>query len=407
MESPSFASASLGGQDHAPMRGAKSGYSQLLLLLFAIFGAIGLVLSFVLRLIDFASDEPGDLGSTYPSGGRYWPASAFEPAGTCGAGGARVFFPFCLLSIISLFLSWHPYTLSNVFAEREVHAAVCYTMDWAFFRQFVPSTGLALLLCVDAPAVFLTAADAITCVAHFTGAFMAFVGYAASECKCLRVHGFGGSADAPAAPDALPPNIGLEEAAQRKWLAELIVIYFTAFCVCQVVLHATTDHEVCCHDVFARKWSNFTAEGHAPRTMTLGEFTLVDTASSMLLYLKFCSYIFELIALMALIGSHLVVWYYCKERECSCSGQVQCLSLSAGDLKFEVSYNLPHADAPDTAAPVTVSTDLPSRQFSNPQSGHRTPDDGPGEFHVFFVPKQCHQDEAVQAVPEYRRQFAL
>mmetsp|Transcript_99143 Transcript_99143/g.136342 ORF Transcript_99143/g.136342 Transcript_99143/m.136342 type:complete len:124 (-) Transcript_99143:23-394(-) len=94
--------------------------------------------------------------------------------------------------------------------------------------------------------------------------------------------------------------------------------FFVAFCVLQVVImSAPTNDILCCHD---RYEPIGTTDPFMPVNATLRRrvgkkgLVLMNTATGTYLIVKMASFMSEVIAGLALIGSHLVIWYYCEER---------------------------------------------------------------------------------------------
>merc|ERR1719215_1868663 len=93
----------------------------------------------------------------------------------------------------------------------------------------------------------------------------------------------------------------------REVLMVFVLISYAIFCFCQVMLVVASmaSPPLCCADVFAT--------GRAKAGVSLARAT-VETATGTVLALKVCSFLSEVISGLALIGSHIVIWYYCEER---------------------------------------------------------------------------------------------
>jgi len=190
----------------------------------------------------------------------------------------------------------------------------------------------------------------IGCVAlHLLGAMMMFVGYLICEWKCLKLWPFTEEnpayktmivpeGDAPTSPLSSPPA-QVEHTNERWWrrlYAYVILIAFFLFGALQIVMFVVKDQKektdlFCCADTWLMRGETFIINGtdknsdnhtgnatDATDEIRLQTVTsaamLLDTASGNFFRLKVASFIMEDIAGVALVLSHLCIWYFCSER---------------------------------------------------------------------------------------------
>lgn len=270
------------------------------------FGIAGFILAFVIGLMNFMTQTHNRFGEDYPSGNGYWPSTVSEMVHDWNSPQGRIFFGFCLISAFCIFQSWYPYELRNVYTGDDKMWLCGFECYWITYRQLVPTVGLLLLICVSTvPEEVATTTDQFSVIVHLTGAFMMFVGYIHAETKCLAMCGRTG----------MVSRRFLDiEGAERKWrvaMMYIILLFFGLFCVLQVVMGgAKTDEVMCCHDKYGpHDGSDTSVEANMRKRMVL-----IDTASGRFLQVKMASFTSEVIAGLALISSHLVIWYYCEER---------------------------------------------------------------------------------------------
>eukprot|EP00413_Alexandrium_margalefii_P049779 CAMPEP_0204606834 /NCGR_PEP_ID=MMETSP0661-20131031/59333_1 /ASSEMBLY_ACC=CAM_ASM_000606 /TAXON_ID=109239 /ORGANISM="Alexandrium margalefi, Strain AMGDE01CS-322" /LENGTH=317 /DNA_ID=CAMNT_0051618193 /DNA_START=71 /DNA_END=1024 /DNA_ORIENTATION=+ len=276
-----------------------------------IFGASSAVLGFititVIGLIEFmVKTRNSALHREYPSGNGYWPSTVSEMVHDQESPGGKLFYTFGLIAGVCIFQSQYPFHLRNVYTGNEkVWGTRVY---WTTFRQICPSMGLWLLIGVNTyPTQIALDSPGYTkmfCVfLHLTGAGMMFVGYMVCELKCLHLKKYSSHSFIDIEP---------KELRFRTFLAWTILVGFIFFCFTQVLLNVAKKSNVCCPDVWKMKGSVVHNEhGHK---MLLTETQLVNTASDMFLKIKVASFIFEDVAGVALVLSHLAIWYFSEER---------------------------------------------------------------------------------------------
>jgi len=276
--------------------------SPVLLLWGGVFGVMGFVVAFCIGLLNFFTRHCDFNGVAYKSGNGYWPATVSEMVYEWNSAEGRIFFGFCLISAFLIFQSWYPYELRNVFTGHEVARFGCgISMYWITFRQMVPVVGLLLLISVSTvPSAIATISDQFCIAVHLLGAFMMFVGYIAAELKCLQMCWMRGAVQAKYL------DIEGDERIFRRWLMVVVLVFYTIFCMAQValVVGASMKPPLCCADVYLRTHNENFSLAKA----------IKDTASGSFLTLKVISFVSEVVSGLALICSHIVIWYYCEER---------------------------------------------------------------------------------------------
>lgn len=287
------------------------------------FGALAGFLAFgfvlILGVINFfVKLENQEIGVTYASGRGYWPQTVSEAVHDTTSPSGRIFFAFCLIAAMCIFVSFYPYNLRNVYTGSQVVG--CTSLYWMTFRQLVPGMGLVLLICVPTyPAPEAAASPGYTkefCVAlHLIGAFMMFIGYLVCELKCMDMLCFKN--------DTLLVE-GAEKTV-RQVLVGMLAFGFLLFSIAQIAIMfiAEDDTVLCCHDKWYEKGSVVNVSVHSmihgiPTNVTLvSQITtpqVYNTAYGWALMLKIFSYGSECIAGCALLASHLAIHAFCEER---------------------------------------------------------------------------------------------
>jgi hypothetical protein len=272
--------------------------------------------SFILTLLEFFYSVEGDLGKPYPSGIGNFPATVSEGVSKSESAQGRLFFAFGLIAGICIFLSWYPFSLRNVYTGNE---DVCGCGYWIGLRQFVPPIGLLILICVPTvPAYRASGIDYFSILFHLIGAGMMFVGYLLCELKCLEMFGFKSKSE------GLYLDIEDSERHHRQICAALIAAGFGAFLIAQVVLStypdSSSDSILCCHDKYEKyawflaKLSNGTEQIKMSESIPIDRNYRTDSATGWFLAWKMISFLTECLAGLAMVTSHLLIWYNCEER---------------------------------------------------------------------------------------------
>jgi|EP00927_Polykrikos_kofoidii_P056339 hypothetical protein len=272
----------------------------------AIMGLLGFFFAFLIGMYTFWNPLLGKKGSSFPSGEGYFPSTVSEmvhdpktPAGKC-------FFAFEMVGAILIFLSWYPYELRSVYIGDSAIAAC--NISWVMIRQFIPTVGMMLVATVTTtPIAEATVVDYYCIGIHLTGAVMLFAGYVVVEGITLGWGPF-------SRPEVTHRTIGDREHWWRCRCLDFIAVWYTVFCVLQVVLVLPMET--------SDKWSVVNirdppvgSTGSVSDNLTYIQKTvLVDTASGACLFLKILSYSSEVLCGLGLICSFLTIWYYSEER---------------------------------------------------------------------------------------------
>lgn len=251
-----------------------------------------------------------ELDMYYPSGNGYWPETVSESVSDRDSAAGKIFFTFCLISGVTLFVSWYPYALRNVYVGPEMLPGK--VMYWNTLRQYCPTMGLFMLIGVSvypSQVALETNGGTLCSLIHLTGAFMMFVGYMVCEFKCMEMFGM-----------RMPKTIGVAflsiEGVERR-LRQIFVFwmyfFYCLFCVFEVLLVL---QDPCCGDEWLSEgsWFNRTSPEGIIVPQTLDRAIVSNTASGTFLAYKALAYIGECAAGVFLILSHLTIWYFCEER---------------------------------------------------------------------------------------------
>merc|ERR1712050_21248 len=127
-----------------------------------------------------------------------------------------------------------------------------------------------------------------------------FIGYLVCELKCLGAISF----------VVRPGLLAIEEKERnlRKCLAYTILAFTLGFGAIQFVLIFLKD-QVCCADLWLVDGDNATLE-NGVRSTIHGKPVLADSATGVYMKLKVISFICEDIAVISMVISHLVIWYF-------------------------------------------------------------------------------------------------
>jgi len=264
-----------------------------LLLVGSISGFLGFMFAFVIGIVAEQTEGRTNIdGVPFKSGRSYFPSTVSEMVHDPEKPEGKVFFAFCFVGAVMIFLSWYPMQLRNVYIGDD--AELC-GISWVTIRQFVPAPGMMMLsIITTVPAAKASITDDFCITLHLLGAAMLFVGYFVCEAHAIGWGPFSGCLEEGKLNDSRT------SIRQRKWCLTGIGLFYTIFCVVQVVLctplidHSEDD-----------QWGPL--PGHE------GVF-LVNSATWHVKWLKVLSYGSEVICGLLLIGSHLILWYHCEER---------------------------------------------------------------------------------------------
>lgn len=280
------------------------------------FGACCCIIGFlaitVIGVIDFEgrTSNPA-LRVEYKSGNGYFPATVSEMVHNQDSPGGRVFHTFGMMAGICIFMSFYPFHLTNCYTGDATLSLGPIEVYWTTLRQIFPAMGLMLLVGVNTYPLMVAYHSLwhtkMVCVfIHFVGAGMLFVGYLICELKCLAV------LDSMTL-DVGRPRIGKNERAVRYVFAYLILVSFVCFVSVQAAM-VVFKTRICCSDEWAMKGEEVTTKDKKQITI-MGEPQVVNTASDKFLWLKILSFVFEDLAGVCMVFSHLAIWFYCLERK--------------------------------------------------------------------------------------------
>merc|ERR1712137_782387 len=139
---------------------------------------------------------------------------------------------------------------------------------------------------------------------------MMFMGYTLCELKCIGWLGFETHPELQKRfeDNEKEKNEKEKELLVRKIIVIFILVPFVMFSACQATLLATGMFDLGIQT--ADEWWDVGEDNN-----TSDEPQIADTAEGPYLWIKIASFIFEDIAGISLVLSHLLIWYYCDERK--------------------------------------------------------------------------------------------
>lgn len=276
-------------------------------------------------------------GDPFASSRNFHPATVSEMVRDPASPEGKVFFAFCMLGAICILVSAYPWCLRNVFIGHD-HSRLIRPLcgragerpiwvSLVSLRQFLPPVGLMMVVCIEVTSGPRTFCEAVAAGVHTLGAVMMFLTYIAFEFHALwwspvlKVCG--------------------AERVLRKWLAIAALVFSVGFQLCGVIssmcvkscnsgpvgkCSCTNDapYGKLCVDQWRVptlddvEYSNAThhygawvleVQAYAQR-----QELLLNTATGWFLTLKEANYWMEVFAGLSLLTSHLVIWYFCPER---------------------------------------------------------------------------------------------
>lgn len=263
-----------------------------LLWLGSVFGLLGFCFAYVIGFIVFLS--PDITHVFYDSGYGYFPPTVSEMVHDPTEPQGKCFFAFEFIGAVFIFLSWYPMELQNVYVGDD-HTFLGVSIP--VIRQYLPAPGLMLVATVTTTPLAQAGTLDFFCIGiHFCGAMMMFVGYIVCEGYCIGWLCFEGSKNAKIRTE--------DERNQRKMCLNVMLLCLVGFIAMQVLLSIPGGPPGCCNDTW-----EVPKHGGAD-----AKPELVDTASGLILLIKIISYVCEVICGLAMIASHLCIWWYCTER---------------------------------------------------------------------------------------------
>lgn len=265
----------------------------------AVCGFLGFFFAFVVGLCKFIDPHLSEFHQSFPSGHGYFPATVSEMVHDPQDPAGKVFFAFEFTGALFIFMSWYPWELRNAYTGDSATVPGCNDLSWVMWRQFVPPVGMMLVATVTTtPFAQASLLDYLCIGIHLSGAVMLFLGYAVVEAYTV---GWGLVAQS----EVTAKTIGRSEGSLRRAMLSGIVIFYMAFIILQgvILLPFAEGNDV---------WEPMPIV--MPGGRTRREIILTDTASGVVLFLKIASYLSEVACGMFLIGSFMVIWYFCEER---------------------------------------------------------------------------------------------
>jgi hypothetical protein len=278
------------------------------------FGACTCISGFVLlTLVGFlqyfydvsneALAEP--LDKEFKSGHGYWPSTVSEMVHERDSAAGRLFFTLGMITVVSIFQSWYPVHLSNV--NTREHQVPYFPVEWATVRQVVPMMGLLVLIGINTYPMQEAKASVgktklFSVMLHLVGAGMLFLGYTLCEMKCLGIWPFSLH---PTLTAYFDRDENKREFTIRQRVVIVIGIFFVLFSCCQVVMFVSPKGLLPTADY----WIKVGEPGNKSQ-----EPQIANTASGWYLIVKIASFVFEDIAGITMVTSHLFIWYFSDER---------------------------------------------------------------------------------------------
>lgn len=280
-------------------------FSPKLLVFGSILGLLGVVFTITNTLLVYWGDRRNPVGVPYPSGYGYWPLTVSEAVSRADTAANQVFFAFCLLGGLSIFMSWYPFHLENVYTGN--HMFPFTGIRWVTLRQMLPTPGLILLAIVPMTAKPLQHfTDKVALLLHGVGAAMTFVGYFLCEYHVLFV---------------AKEQTWRDPLSNKQFVARLIpsiifMLAFAVFGICYVLDKVNTNSEmICCPDDWKEVSTNFTLMVNGTSVQsTIKKKMLFDTARNGAFVIKVIGYLGEIVAFVMMMFNHIIIWFFCKER---------------------------------------------------------------------------------------------
>jgi len=287
--------------EHVARRRATS-----MLCLGSVFGFLGFIVAALLGMYHTYAASSHDLnlhGEPFPSGESYWPQSVSEMVQDPRTPTGKVWMCFQVIAAISIWLSWYPWELRNVYVGGEVKLLWC--VPFLHLRTFVPPVGMLMVVFVplslqsDFGNTFATAI-------HLIGAGVMLGGYGLCEAYTLAFAEY--------------VKIQAKERIIRTILCVCCLLNGLGFLVFG---HLPTGH-LCCGDVWrvpTEEDAKLARTNGYPGIAVMNELAmaqnvarLYDTASGTLLVFKYLTYWCEVGAGFSMIASMIAIWLFAPER---------------------------------------------------------------------------------------------
>lgn len=341
----------------------------------ACLGICGFVLPGLLGIWKYKfgtlTDGRNFRGDGFPSGHNYHPLTVSEMVHDIESSEGKVFFACCMSGAICILISAYPLSLRNVYIGDELGFRIRWCgkplrVSLIQMRQFLPPLGMMLVCCIT---VTMGPRDfAATCAAglHTVGAVMMIGGYIFFEIHALW----------------FSPLVRCwpRERRMRKALIILCTICGVGFEVCGSLSSLLLKSGGSCdgsphpNSLCTDQWrvpsiediEYAKAQNHSGSVIRMslayedGTALLYNTASDGYLYLKMTNFWFEVLAGLSMIASHLIIWYFCPERQLG-----MCESIPDIDRVYRA---MDTVDTERVRTPVGQSCPLPLGSFGIPPS---------------------------------------
>lgn len=305
-------------------------------------------------------------GEHLASGRNYFPLTVSEMIHDPSSEESKCFFAFCIAGAICILISSYPWSLTNVYFGDDAGVPVnprqlffaeedekILKVPVLFFRQFLPPIGMILVICITVTSGERTFTEKLAATVHTIGAVIMIGGYIAFEVDALWYRAHYGHDD--------PPIHGGLRMKKCERKVRKVLIIFCAICAVgfgscgaihsSIIKKCVADKYACsCDetaefvDTCADKWVLATEDDidklvadrrydllpEAVAAKQIGKkIMLENTASGYVLAIKQLNYWCEAFAGIAMVLSHLAIWFFCKER------------------KIDLCEVMPEADHPD------------------------------------------------------------
>jgi len=297
---PGSVQARLDYAEHNARRRATS-----MLCLGAAFGFLGFVFAAVLGMYyTYArlGHQLNFVGIPFPSGQDFWPGSVSEMVHDPNHPTGELWRCFEMISAFSIWLSWYPWELRNVYTGGKVQW--CW-VPFLHLRTFMVPIGMLLVVFVPLPQSS-DFGDTFSSAIHYAGASTCLGGYAVFELYTLLFAEF--------------VLMQRNERTLRLVLCMTCGLGLLGFVICGYLDNTS----LCCGDIYrvptAQDVARARANGYpglalkAQIAMDNEKELLYDTASGTVQVLKYCAYWSEVTAGISMICSLITIWYYAPER---------------------------------------------------------------------------------------------
>lgn len=267
------------------------------------FGSIFGLLAFLLVAIvavyehEFAPPKPECFDMQFcPSGIAYFPDTVSEMVSNSSDPAGKLFQCFAVIGSILLLMSRYP-----------LHLANAYSRNLSGIRATVVPIGMLLVAWITImPVAKRRAVDKFVSSCHTLGAVSFMFGYTILELITIQ------------------RLSRVLDSTQKRWRRAAMIS--ALFFIVSFVLagHTLSNPHICCQDAweptpdaFERVYGNITERSELYLDLLkqrYGSKVLINSAHGTFRHLKFLSFGAEVGTGLSVVASHLVIWYFCKER---------------------------------------------------------------------------------------------